>query len=60
MTKHDVAVTGVWQNDTTASVMVWCNTCEAALMEGESLTPEQINAAVSQHVTPADETPAER
>lgn len=57
---HEITVTGIWQNDTTASVMVWCSTCEAALAEGESLTPEQINVAASQHVTPSDETPAEQ
>ena len=51
---HEITVEGVWHNDSTAGVFVWCDTCGDSILEGDEfgdrLTPDQINEAVAAHL----------
>ena len=48
--EHSIIVGGVWHNDSTAGVAVYCNTCNTEILyAAEELTPTQIAEAVAAH-----------
>lgn len=52
MADHEVVVLGVWHNDSTAGLEVYCRTCEVELRYEESddgLTLEEITEVIAEH-----------
>lgn len=45
-----ITVVGIWFNDSTAGVGVWCDTCKTYLVQSdESLTLDEIRSAADGH-----------